>query len=352
MQPRRRPSRAARTVALGACLRSAALVAAVGVGTPPVCAETLAAGDTLCIQFSVQPPYSPTSPDVLLLHLGLIQVFQPYTARVSVLFDGPNELGVHRDTTLGGYVGMLNLEPASAWVAPGSAYTFLNPAVVDFTSIWDGTIEGRIEFTIETGSVEIPIGQVHLALLAASAASGGTLIDPPPVITSMGVSVGAGCPTVEPGHPFCPGDGSGALCPCGNFGAAGEGCATSNGAGGLLLAGGTADAVADDLTFQAQHLLPNQPALLFAAANAVNGGLGVPFGDGLRCAGGSVKRLGVVIPNASGEASWGPGLNGGAGALQWWSPGDTRRFQAWFRDPPGPCGTGFNLSNGYEVTFF
>jgi hypothetical protein len=35
-----------------------------------------------------------------------------------------------------------------------------------------------------------------------------------------------------------------------------------------------------------------------------------------------------------------------------WASGDLRRFQTWYRDPTGsPCGAGFNLSHGVEVTF-
>ena len=105
---------------------------------------------------------------------------------------------------------------------------------------------------------------------------------------------------------------------------------------------------ADDLGFMAAQLLPFQPALLFSGDNAVNNGDGVVFGDGLRCAGGAVKRLGVRNGDASGDASWGPGL----AILGGWQPGDTKRFQTWYRDPGGsPCGSGFNLSHGLEVAF-
>ena len=149
-----------------------------------------------------------------------------------------------------------------------------------------------------------------------------------------------------PGTSFCACDAGGA--PCGNAGGAGEGCANSTGAGATLAAGGSASAAADDLSFTAGGLLPGQPALLFAGANAVNGGAGAAFGDGLRCAGGGVARLGVRIPDAGGGATW----SGGLVALGGFAAGDVRRFQAWYRDPQGsPCGNGFNLSNGVEVTF-
>ena len=150
------------------------------------------------------------------------------------------------------------------------------------------------------------------------------------------------------GTAYCFGDGSGTPCPCGNPGGAGEGCANSTGAGATLSATGSTSAGFDDMVCGAVGLLPGQPALLFAGLNAVNNGDGVLFGDGLRCAGGGVVRLGVGIPDAGGAAAWGPGL----GALGGWADGDVRRLQVWYRDPSGsPCGNGFNLSNGLEVTF-
>ena len=71
------------------------------------------------------------------------------------------------------------------------------------------------------------------------------------------------------------------------------------------------------------------------------------FGDGLRCAGGAVQRLGVRLTDSAGSASWAAGLR----ALGGWDAGDTKRFQAWYRDPSnGPCGTGFNLTQGVQVS--
>jgi hypothetical protein len=150
------------------------------------------------------------------------------------------------------------------------------------------------------------------------------------------------------GQAFCFCTGSGTAAPCGNTSTAGRGCRNSSGLGAILAGAGSASVTANDLTLTAAGLLPNQPALLFAGNNAVNGGNGTHFGDGLRCAGGGLARLGIRFPNAQGVASWGPNL----GALGGWSAGQTRRLQGWYRDPQNsPCGNPFNLTNGYEVTF-
>ncbi|MDP6990340.1 MAG: FG-GAP repeat protein [Planctomycetota bacterium] len=153
-------------------------------------------------------------------------------------------------------------------------------------------------------------------------------------------------------RPFCFGDEQppGTDCPCDNPSGVGtgQGCRNSRSIGGHATAAGSASVAADDLELCASRLLPNQPALLFAGHNAVNGGSGISFGDGLRCAGGNVVRLGVRVPDPAGGARWGPGL----AAMGGWSGGDLRRFQVWYRDPAGsPCGSGFNLSAGIEVAF-
>jgi hypothetical protein len=91
-------------------------------------------------------------------------------------------------------------------------------------------------------------------------------------------------------------------------------------------------------------LQPNQPGLWFQANNAVNGGLGNAFGDGLRCAGGQIVRLGIMIADGAGGSVAPTGIGSALSA------GDVKRYQLWYRNPGGsPCGTAFNLSNGYEI---
>lgn len=150
--------------------------------------------------------------------------------------------------------------------------------------------------------------------------------------------------------PYCFGDGSFRPCPCGNESAlgGGAGCLHAPARGGELAAQGGTSVSADDLTFVACDLNPNQAALLFVALERVDDPATPPLGDGLRCAGLGVVRLGIRVPDASGSAEWGPGLAATGG----WSDGDLRRFQVWYRDVAGgPCGNTFNTTNGVEVAF-
>jgi hypothetical protein len=146
---------------------------------------------------------------------------------------------------------------------------------------------------------------------------------------------------------FCGGDGFIQPCPCGNFAGVVEGCANSTGVGAKLIAAGSASVLADDVTLLGSDLAAGEPGLMFAGSNQVNTGFGLPFGDGLRCVGGTVVRFGIQFADGSGNSTFGPGLLAGSGYM----PGDTRHFQLWFRDPAGPCGSSFNLSNGLTITF-
>ncbi len=145
------------------------------------------------------------------------------------------------------------------------------------------------------------------------------------------------------GTTYCYGDGSSAACPCGNGTLAGadRSCANSSGAGALIAASGSTS-VLGDLELCVLGLPPGRPGLLFAGTTQPM----APFGDALRCVGGSITRFPVGFASAAGSFSQG-GIAARVGA----SSGDTRHFQGWFRDAGGPCGNGFTLSAGYSVVF-
>ncbi len=158
----------------------------------------------------------------------------------------------------------------------------------------------------------------------------------------------------DPGTGYCFGDpGSGTPCPCSNDNdgsVPGSGCDNGVFASGALLTGtGTASVSYDTLTLSATGLEPSNTGLYFQADNAIAGGAGTAFGDGLRCAGGALIRLQVRFADATGESSTTVDV-ATKGAV---SAGDTRRYQLWYRTTTNPpCGVGvndFNLTNGYEI---
>ena len=143
-------------------------------------------------------------------------------------------------------------------------------------------------------------------------------------------------------------------CPCRNDDPV-AGCANSRGSGGRLTACGTASTAADDLVLHTSGLPPDQFALFYMGA----GPLALAFGDGLRCVGaggaGIFRYFPVQSSGPIGVLALGPGIVAhsqarfpAAGRID---PGDTWNFQTWFRDPEGPCGFAFNLSNALAVTF-
>ncbi len=162
----------------------------------------------------------------------------------------------------------------------------------------------------------------------------------------------------SPGRGYCFGDpGGGTPCPCGNDNDGsipGSGCDNGVFASGAQLTGsGIASVTYDSLVLTTTHHEPNNSGLYFQADNDLSPG--VVWGDGLQCAGGQLKRLGVRFADANGSSdtsAWATPISVKAGNV---SAGDTKRYQCWYRTTVNPpCGVGvndFNASNGYEVTW-
>ncbi|MBL8860878.1 MAG: hypothetical protein JNK02_02610 [Planctomycetes bacterium] len=156
---------------------------------------------------------------------------------------------------------------------------------------------------------------------------------------------------VGPGA-FCFGDGSGAACPCANTSAvgAGEGCRNSLGSGARLARSGL-PSVSNDTFMLHGSGMPNSSVLYFQGTSAAGGGAGTIFGDGLRCAAGSVVRLGTTT-NLDGASSHpGPGsLPVSVAGLV--TAGATHVYQVWYRNAAAFCtASTFNLSNGIAATW-
>lgn len=151
---------------------------------------------------------------------------------------------------------------------------------------------------------------------------------------------------------FCLGDGSATPCPCSNSSASAEqaGCRNSFGVGGRVRAQGTSSLTSDTFAL-ITSAMPNSPCLYFQGTMAIGAGAGAVFGDGLRCAGGTVVRLGTKS-NVGGTSQYPSvgdpsvsvgGSIGGAG---------TRTYQVWYRNSAAFCTTStFNLSNGLLVNW-
>jgi glucose/arabinose dehydrogenase len=156
--------------------------------------------------------------------------------------------------------------------------------------------------------------------------------------------------------PCCPGDGTLRSCPCGNDGASGHGCQNSASTGGaLLLDSGSPSLSADTFTLTSSGELPTAFTILLQGDLEVSP---VNFGDGLRCAGGHMKRLykrnasaGVFFAPSAGE----PSISERSQALGDLIPaGGVRVYQTYYRDPSptfcmGPQGGMFNASGGVRV---
>jgi hypothetical protein len=97
--------------------------------------------------------------------------------------------------------------------------------------------------------------------------------------------------------------------------------------------------------------MPNSPALYFQGTIQMSGGAGSVFGDGLRCAGGSVIRL-VTLTNAGGSSQYPIGAQPSVSVKGNITSPAVRTYQVWYRNAAPFCTPfTFNLTNGWELSW-
>jgi hypothetical protein len=101
---------------------------------------------------------------------------------------------------------------------------------------------------------------------------------------------------------------------------------------------------ADTLVLEASGM-PNSSCLYFQGTTQSS----TAFGDGLRCAAGSVIRLGSKF-NSSGDSRYPAAGDVSVSVRGVVTAASTRTYQAWYRNATAFCtASTFNLTNGYAV---
>jgi hypothetical protein len=147
-------------------------------------------------------------------------------------------------------------------------------------------------------------------------------------------------------------------CPCANAGTFGAGCNNSSHTGGAMLSSlGVASVMADTLSF---HTIGEKPtATSIVLQGTTNLSSGALFGQGVRCAAGTLKRL--YVKTASGGSITAPS----AGDASVWSrsaalgdvivAGQVRHYLVYYRDPivlgGCPASSTFNATQGLQVAW-
>lgn len=157
-----------------------------------------------------------------------------------------------------------------------------------------------------------------------------------------------------PFTPVCFGDGTVFNCPCNNNGVSGHGCNNSAATGGAhLTAVGAASLAADTVTLTSSSELSSSLSILLQGSSYVSY---TTFGDGFRCAGGTLKRL--YVKHAVGGSITAPEGNDPSISARSATLGDMipagalRIYQVYYRDPNlGFCPGGFNATNAIGVVW-
>jgi hypothetical protein len=227
-------------------------------------------------------------------------------------------------------------------------FTHAGSVLANHIARWDGTSWSALGGGLDGGAGAMQVfddgsdADADLYVVGAFNAAGG--------MPATHIAEWHGCGTIA----FCFGDGSATACPCANNGSSGHGCDNSSSTGGALLAA-SGTTVPDTLTFTQTGELASSLSIFLQGDASI---APVFFGDGLRCAGGTLKRL--YVKNASSGTVIAPGAgdlsvsaqSGALGAPI--TPGTTRYYQVYYRDAilsfcAPPAGSSFNVGNGMRV---
>jgi hypothetical protein len=95
----------------------------------------------------------------------------------------------------------------------------------------------------------------------------------------------------------------------------------------------------------------NGPILYFQGTSQFAGGFGSVLGDGLRCVGGSVVRLEIVV-NSGGLSQYPRAGDPAISVKGMCVPGVVRMYQGWYRDSASFCTPEtYNLTNGVTLSW-
>jgi hypothetical protein len=154
----------------------------------------LTPGRLLRIEFTTSPPFIESLPNTLYAFLGNAGRIEAYGSMTGALYDGAQLLGVSTSSLGCCALGSYSFHPAPVtWKSPGSPWDQPagDPAVVDFTALHDGTIDGRIDIAIDAGRLELDLDDVALVFIHATFSNGGSTIPPAPIVRSVRIIGGS-----------------------------------------------------------------------------------------------------------------------------------------------------------------
>lgn len=137
-------------------------------------------------------------------------------------------------------------------------------------------------------------------------------------------------------------------CPCGNFGSAGHGCASSSVVSGARLSA-TGLSSPESIVLHGSFMPANSTCIYLQGSALTN----VIFGDGVRCAGGTLIRLYTKI-NVAGASHCPEAGDPSVSSRGMVTPGsgDRRFYQVYYRDPAAFCGSAtFNASQAVQIVW-